>query len=76
MAENRRAPIGIELVRRGIITQNDIEKALEYQKENPREKIRGYIKYIKYRRKKCSNRSNRRCFRGKRNYPKVCRCNN
>ena len=27
MAENRRNPIGIELVRRGIVTQDDIERA-------------------------------------------------
>lgn len=41
MADNRRrTPIGIELVRRGFITQNDIEKALEYQKENPRKENR------------------------------------
>ena len=27
----RRQPIGVELVKRGIVTENDIEKALEYQ---------------------------------------------
>ena len=48
MAENRRNPIGIELVRRGIVTQNDIERALEYQRENHRQKNRRYTKYIKY----------------------------
>ena len=26
----RRQPIGVELVKRGIVTENDIEKALEY----------------------------------------------
>ena len=36
MADNRKTPIGIELVRRGLITQMDIEKAIEYQKEHPR----------------------------------------
>ena len=30
--EVRRQPLGIELVRRGVITQLDIEKAIEYQK--------------------------------------------
>ncbi len=34
-----KGPIGIELVRRGLITENDILKALEYQKENPDKKI-------------------------------------
>ena len=31
----KKQPIGIELVRRGIITENDIGKALEYQKPHP-----------------------------------------
>ncbi len=29
----RRQPIGVELVKRGIVTENDIEKALEYQRD-------------------------------------------
>ena len=36
---DKRGPIGIELVRRGIVTQNDINKALEFQKDNPDMKI-------------------------------------
>ena len=39
MDNKGRGPIGIELVRRGLITESDINKALEYQKENPRKKI-------------------------------------
>lgn len=39
MDSKRRGPIGIELVRRGILTQADIDKALEYQKRNPGKKI-------------------------------------
>ena len=35
----RRGPIGIELVRRGLINQQDIDKALDYQKEHPNKKI-------------------------------------
>jgi type IV pilus assembly protein PilB len=35
----RRGPIGIELVRRGVVSEGDIEKALDYQKENPDKKI-------------------------------------
>ena len=35
----RRQPIGVELVRRGIIKEADIEKALQYQKDNPQKKL-------------------------------------
>ena len=34
-----RQPIGIELVRKGVINEGDIEKALEYQKSHPNRKI-------------------------------------
>lgn len=43
--ELRRQPIGIELVRRGLITQQDIQKALDYQKDHPDKKM-GDILYI------------------------------
>ncbi|MBO4815586.1 MAG: Flp pilus assembly complex ATPase component TadA [Clostridia bacterium] len=36
---DKKGPIGIELVRRGLVTQEDINKALEYQKEHPNKKI-------------------------------------
>lgn len=39
MDSKRRGPIGIELVRRGILTQADIDQALEYQRRNPEKKI-------------------------------------
>ena len=42
-----RPPLGIELVRRGIVTQDDITKALDYQKENPSEKL-GDILYLQH----------------------------
>ncbi|MCI8482386.1 MAG: Flp pilus assembly complex ATPase component TadA [Clostridia bacterium] len=35
----RRQPIGIELVRRGVINEHDIQKALEYQKTHPNKKM-------------------------------------
>jgi len=35
----KRQPIGIELVRKGLITELDIERALEFQKTNPDKKI-------------------------------------
>ena len=39
MELRRRQPMGVELVRRGIISQNDIEEALDYQREHPEVKI-------------------------------------
>ena len=39
METNKRGPIGIELVKRGLLTQSDINKALEYQRKHPEEKI-------------------------------------
>ena len=32
-------PIGVELVRRGLIDENDVSKAIEYQKEHPGRKL-------------------------------------
>ena len=32
MELRRKQPIGVELVKRGVVTENDIEKALDYQK--------------------------------------------
>ncbi len=37
--DTRKQPIGIELVRRGVITQEDIETAIDYQKSNPSRKL-------------------------------------
>ena len=34
-----RAPIGVELVKRGVISEEDINKAIEYQKEHPEKKL-------------------------------------
>ena len=45
MDMRKRQPIGVELVRRGIVTERDIENALEYQKAHPDKKI-GDILYI------------------------------
>ena len=45
MEMRRRQPIGVELVKRGVVTENDIEKALEYQREYPNKKL-GDILYI------------------------------
>lgn len=35
----KKGPIGIELVKRGILRQSDIDKALEYQRRNPEKRI-------------------------------------
>ena len=39
MEPKRRQPLGIELVKRGIVTEEDIERALDYQKAEPKKKI-------------------------------------
>ncbi len=41
----KRQPIGVELVKRGIVQQGDIENALAYQKQHPSRKL-GDILYI------------------------------
>ena len=41
----RRQPIGVELVKRGIVSESDIDQALEYQREHPKKKL-GDILYI------------------------------
>ena len=37
--EGKRQPIGVELVKRGIVNEGDIEQALNYQREHPDKKI-------------------------------------
>ena len=39
MDSKRKQPIGIELVKRGIVTEEDVERALDYQKAEPRKKL-------------------------------------
>ncbi len=39
MDTKRRQPLGIELVKKGIVTEEDIERALDYQKAEPKKKI-------------------------------------
>ena len=39
MDVRKRQPLGIELVKRGIVTENDIETALQEQRRNPNKKI-------------------------------------
>ena len=34
MEMKRRQPIGVELVKRGVVTENDINRALEYQRDH------------------------------------------
>lgn len=42
----RTQPIGIELVRKGLITERDIQNALNYQKDNQNEKIGDIIRKL------------------------------
>lgn len=41
----RRQPIGIEFVKKGILTESEVQKALEYQRKNPNKKM-GDILYL------------------------------
>ena len=43
MEMRRRQPIGVELVKRGIVTENDINVALDYQREHPNERLGGIL---------------------------------
>ena len=47
MEQKRRTPIGIELVKRGLITEDDISIAINYQKEHPNKKIGDIINILK-----------------------------
>lgn len=47
MDNKRRQPIGIELVKRGVVTEDQIEIALDYQKKHPREKLGDIIHDLK-----------------------------
>ena len=39
MEPKKRQPLGIELVKRGIVTEEDVQRALNYQKAEPKKKI-------------------------------------
>ena len=39
MATKARAPLGVELVKRGIVSEENIEKAIEYQKSHATKKL-------------------------------------
>lgn len=46
MEARNKIPIGVELVRRGVVTEQDIARAIEYQKTNPRKKIGDILKIL------------------------------
>ena len=39
MAMKTKTPLGVELVKRGVVTEDGIAKAIEYQKEHPNKKL-------------------------------------
>ena len=39
MEMRRKQPIGVELVKRGIVTEGDIEAALQYQRDHQNQKL-------------------------------------
>ena len=46
MEGKNKLPIGVELVRRGLIDENDVNKAIEYQKEHPGRKLGDIINIL------------------------------
>ena len=46
MEGNRRQPIGVELVRRGIVSENDVRRAIEFQKSHKQLKLGEIIKMM------------------------------
>ena len=46
MEGRNKVPIGVELVRRGLIDENDVSKAIEYQKEHPGRKLGDIINIL------------------------------
>ena len=46
MDGKRTQPIGIELVKRGVVTEQDISKAIDYQKSNPSKKVVDILKEL------------------------------
>ena len=47
MEGKRKQPLGIELVKRGIVTEDDIARALDYQKNEPKKKIGDILNILK-----------------------------
>ncbi len=47
MDVKRRGPMGIELVKRGVVTEDDLQTALDYQKTHPKEKLGDIIHELK-----------------------------
>ncbi len=46
MADVRKTPIGIELIKRGVVTKEAVQKAIEYQKEHPEKKLGDIINIL------------------------------
>lgn len=43
---SRKMPIGVELVRRGVVTESDVNRAIEYQKEHRKMKLGEILKIV------------------------------
>ena len=46
MGERNRLPIGVELVKKGLITEDDVNKAIDYQKSHPDRRLGDIIKIL------------------------------
>lgn len=47
MDGKKKQPLGIELVKRGIVTEDDIARALDYQRTEPKKKIGDILNILK-----------------------------
>ncbi len=47
MESKRRQPLGVELVKKGVVSESDIQKALDYQRTNPGKKIGDILNTLK-----------------------------
>ena len=43
---NKKMPIGVELVRRGVVTESDVNRAIEYQKSNRKMKLGEILRIV------------------------------
>ena len=46
MEVKRRVPIGVELVRKGVVTENEVNQAIEYQKNHRKMKLGEILKIV------------------------------
>ena len=59
-----KAPLGVELVKRGLITEDDVNRAISYQKEHPDKKIGDILQFeVSSKIRKFKNSINKEIFK-------------